>query len=131
MPSILFFFLWIFFRDNTHRPPFLELPTALVFSGIDDLYSSSYSENFLQLLSPYPFQRKYCNNNIFLVYVGINTSDHDNLFAQMANYFKEANHHIATLSSTNCPNLKTTIKVMIEHFVGEKGEEEEEIDVSL
>ena len=67
----------------------------------------------------------------FLVYVGINTSDHDNLFAQMANYFKEANHHIATLSSTNCPNLKTTIKVMIEHFVGEKGEEEEEIDVSL
>ncbi|RUP49555.1 hypothetical protein BC936DRAFT_142251 [Jimgerdemannia flammicorona] len=73
-----------------------------------------------------------------LVFAGINVPDHDAVFAQITlrlqrpdadagAEIRRKSNHVALLQSKDCPNLKTTMKNMIEQFLGiERGTEQED-----
>ncbi len=53
-----------------------------------------------------------------LSYVGINTSDHELMFAQLIDQVGELGHLFARLFAKDCSNLKSAIKGVIEQFMG-------------
>ncbi|KAJ2955962.1 hypothetical protein NQZ79_g8120 [Umbelopsis isabellina] len=74
-----------------------------------------------------------------LVFAGINTPDHDNLFTQIATRLIQSSksadktpNYVALLQSRDCSNLRFTMRNMIEQFLGSEVEfdndEEEEVD---
>ncbi|KAJ3011166.1 Origin recognition complex subunit 3 [Thoreauomyces humboldtii] len=71
-----------------------------------------------------------------LVFAGINTSDHERLFAQVATKMAaETSYIAATLPSTKCPTLKAATKSMMDQFLGSSDvildEEEVGLDTPL
>ncbi|RUS31271.1 origin recognition complex subunit 3 N-terminus-domain-containing protein [Jimgerdemannia flammicorona] len=110
--------------------PFHELPTALVFAGTHPpailiAYAHVVCRNSISLIS-------------YICTLCINVPDHDAVFAQITlrlqrpdadtgAEIRRKSNHVALLQSKDCPNLKTTMKNMIEQFMGiERGTEQED-----
>ncbi|KAG0237232.1 Origin recognition complex subunit 3 [Actinomortierella wolfii] len=106
---------------------------TIVMSAIYDFVDNAYSPRATKTVMPLP------ELPTGLVFAGINIPDHDVLFQQIAQSLSEVHppsatashdntlgtdvavansiHHVVILQSKDCPNLKATLKNMIEQFL--------------